>query len=359
MLSYAGPHTSFPVIAAGRDAAATAEWLANHLADPAAAARATTGRTSASGDVREYDYPYGTDLPHDLMVDGEGQIVITGMMTHRMLVLDPETGEYDEVPIPVPGANPRAVDIDDAGDWWVLLGGPRKIARYRAADGAWSTHDIGMYPHSVVAENGRVWFNGHFTSRPPRVGYVDAATGAVEMFDLPLDPAPEADPIPYGLRVGPDGTVWVTELRGNRIVRLDPGTGATKAYMMPTPISGPRRPDIGPDGSLWIPEFAANTLTRFDPVSESFERYPLPLPDALPYVVRVDADRGTVWIGTGAADALVAFQPETETFTVHPLPSRGALVRHIDIDPRTGDVWAAYGASPGIPPKIARLRMAR
>jgi streptogramin lyase len=58
-----------------------------------------------------------------------------------------------------------------------------------------------------------------------------------------------------------------------------------------------------------------------------------------------------------AADALLSFDPAREKFTVYPLPSTGALVRHIDVDPRTGDVWAAYGASPGIEPRIARLRI--
>jgi hypothetical protein len=29
------------------------------------------------------------------------------------------------------------------------------------------------------------------------------------------------------------------------------------------------------------------------------------------------------------------------------------------VDARNGDVWAAYGASPGVPPKIVRLRVPR
>ena len=37
---------------------------------------------------------------------------MTGMFTHRMYVLDPKSGRFTDVAIPVPNANPRAVEID-------------------------------------------------------------------------------------------------------------------------------------------------------------------------------------------------------------------------------------------------------
>jgi streptogramin lyase len=65
-----------------------------------------------------------------------------------------------------------------------------------------------------------------------------------------------------------------------------------------------------------------------------------------------------VWIGTSAADAVLRFDTRRQRFTVYDLPSKGALVRHLAIDARTNDVWLAYGASPGIPARVARLRVA-
>lgn len=356
MLRYAGAGTPFPVIAADRDPAATAAWLARHLVAPPPAPAAEPEPSPA---VTEYPFPLARDLPHDLMVDAEGKVVITGMMSHRMWTLDPATGAFSEVPIPVERANPRALDIDAEGAWWVLLGSPKKIARFDPRTGEWRSHDVGMYPHSIQKDaRGRIWFNGHFTRDPELIGYLDAATGEVRTFAVPNTPELRAGagPIPYDLRVAPDGTVWGTELHGNRIFRFDPEREAFTTYTMPTPHSGPRRVDFDAKGVLWIPEYAANRLARFDPATGQFREFPLPVPDALPYVVRVDRRRGTVWIGTGAADAILGFDPRTERFTVHRLPTRGALVRHMDVNPRTGEVWAAYGASPGIPPKIARLR---
>jgi streptogramin lyase len=355
MLQMAGPASSFPVISARTDAAALAGWLAAHITHvPTAAARSV----DYAARMREYDYPYPADLPHDLKVAADGRIIITGMFTHRMLILDPESGAYEEIPIPVQGANPRALDIDADGAWWVLLGGPRRVARHDPRTGRWDDYDVGMYGHSIgIDDRGRVWFNGHFTSNPAKLGYVDPTNGEVRTWDVPT-PAPlqtGAGPIPYELRVAPDGAVWMSELQGNRVIRLDPRSGKLNAWSLPTSLGGPRRFDVDADGILWIPAYSGDLLVRFDPATEEFREIHLPVSNSLPYVVRADRIRGTIWVAAGAGDAVFSFDPVTGQFKTYSTPTRGALIRHIDIDVRTGDVWAAYGAAPGIPARILRI----
>jgi virginiamycin B lyase len=314
MLRYAGASTPFPVIAADRDPAKTAAWLTAHLGEAPPAAPTVTSPPPGAV-ITEFDHPVARDLPHDLMVDREGRVVITGMFTDRMWILDPATGRFAEERIPLERANPRALDIDPEGGWWVLLGAPKKLAHFDPRAREWKMHDVGMYPHSIQRDaRGRIWFNGHFTKEPELIGYLGPATGSVRTFSVPNTPELRAGagPIPYDLRVAPDGTVWGTELHGNRIFGFDPRTGRFRTFTLPTPHSGPRRVDFDARGVLWIPEYAAGKLAHFD--------------------------------------------PKTERFEVYPLPTRGALIRHIDVDARTGDLWAAYGASPGIPPKIVRIR---
>ena len=358
MIAFAGFQAGFPIMSAARDADLTASYLATHLTSPPAGAPSYPDVLDA--DVREFDYPYAQDLPHDLAVDAQGSIVVTGMFTHRMHVLDPETATWSEVAIPVGQANPRALEIDEAGDWWVLLGGPGMVARYRPASAEWRTWNIGMYGHDVRPDGrGGAWFNGHFSKAPEQMGRVDTASATARIVDVP-GPTPDAaggGPIPYGMRIAPDGVVWMTELHGNRLVGHDPAAGTFRFHEMPTAASGPRRLDIDAAGVLWIPAYAAGNLTRFDPRSSQFREFALPMRDALPYVVRVDRSRGRIWVATGAADAVFLFDSRTERFRTVPLPTRGTLVRHIDIDDRNGDLWLAYGASPGIPPKIARVRL--
>lgn len=361
MLEMAGPDSDFPIISAGRDAQGTARWLAAHLRAPTVWRHEAPNQAAPeSYALAAFPFPVPEDLPHDLVVDTAGRVVITGMFTHAMWLLDPSTAEYTEVEIPVPEANPRAVEIDSAGNWWVLLGNPMKAVRYSPARDAWSEYDLGMYPHSVYPDaKGRVWFNGHFTKDPGMVGYVEAPSGMVETFGAPPAPgiAEGESAIPYGLRVAPDGMVWSTELMGNRLLGLYPETGGFTTFVLPTTHSGPRRLDVDRDGVIWIPEYANNRLAKFDPDAGVFREFELPIDDALPYVVRVDRQRNRVWLGTGAADAILLFDPTAERFTVYPLASPGALVRHLAIDPTTGDVWVPYGASPGVASRIVRLSL--
>ncbi|MDX1545840.1 MAG: carboxypeptidase regulatory-like domain-containing protein [Rhodothermales bacterium] len=362
MISFAGGHSSFPIMAPSRDALATTDWLAAHLGGPGAdPPRLDTPPPAVPDDpaavITEYDVPEAQDLPHDLALLRDGRVLVTGMMTHQMYTLDPADGAWATHAIPIPYANPRAVMVDEAGHWWVLLGYPRQVARYDPAADAWTAFDVGMYPHSIARDaGGRVWFNGHFTKNPEQIGVLDPAGGEVTPFDVPAPPMPDGgSTIPYGLRFGPDGTLWGTQLAGNRLVRFDPSTARFTLYPLPTPVSGPRRLDVAPDGTVWIPAYAAGLLVRFDPTTETFTEYALPTADALPYIVRVDAPRGRVWIATAAADAVFRFDLATEAFATYPLPTPRALVRHMALDAATGAVWLAYGNSPAVAPKIARL----
>jgi virginiamycin B lyase len=368
MLGFAGASTGFPVIAADRHAEQTASWLSNTLSapdgarpEPIVAVRQLAD--SAGVRITEYNMPEPADLPHDVAVDSTGLVVITGMFSHTMYTLDPQTGRLTPTPLPMQQGGPRAIEIDGAGNWWVLLAAGRSVARYEPMRLKWTTWPIDMYPHSIgVANDGRLWYNGHFTRAPELIAALDPRSGATTKHELPAHSAlrDAGGPVPYELRIAPDGRVWMSELQGNRMVVFDPKTNASKTYEMPTTWSGPRRFDIGADGILWIPLYAANQLVRLDPRTDRLTVFDIPLKDAVPYVVRVDHGSQQLWIGTSAGDALLRFDIARETWKIYPLPSRGALVRHMAIDPRTHDVWLAYGASPSaIPAKVARVQVLR
>ncbi|HEU4830365.1 MAG TPA: hypothetical protein VFT04_14320 [Gemmatimonadales bacterium] len=353
MLGFAGPESGFPVISDEQQPDSAAAWLVRSLGNRA------PERRDRPQDPRivEFLFPAAQDLPHDLAIDPLGRIVVTGMFTGAMYVLEPESGEFTRVEIPVEQANPRAVEIDRQGRWWVVLGNPQQLARFDGV--SWTTFDVGVYAHSVALDSaGGAWVNGHFTSRPELLVGVDERGNASQV-RLPEHPSlaeRAGGPVPYELRTGPDGRIWMSELQGNRMLAYDPQTRTSKAFEMPRPASGPRRFDVGPDGIVWIPAYGAGTLVRLDPATATFREIDLPVRDAAPYVVRVDSVGG-VWIGTGAADALFRYDPETSGFESIPLPTRGAMVRHLAIDRRNGDVWLAYGESPGkAPARIARFR---
>jgi streptogramin lyase len=355
MLARFGPHSGFPVIGE-RDAAATAAWLdANLPVRPPAARARLPDSASGRAEYREYSMPVPGDLPHDVALDGE-RVVITGMFTGVMYVLDPATGEMRAEPTPAP--NPRAIEIDAAGNWWVVLGGPRMLAR-RSPDGSWTTWDAGFYAHSVaLGTDGGVWLNGHFTHDPELVRRIEPASGSHHDYALPAHPEFSVTTVPYEIRTAPDGSVWMSELQGNRIVRIAHRTGDVRAWTLPTPWSGPRRFDIDPDGVLWIPAYGANLLVRFDPRTEEWAEYELPLPATAPYIARWDPRRRQVWVGTGAGDVVFRFDPADTRFRGYVLPSRDQLVRHMAVDTVSGDIWLAPGSSPGtVPARVVRMRI--
>ncbi len=350
-----GAGSGFPIIADPQPSDSLAGWLASGLAGKSAPANVDV--PPADPRVTEFLIPDPSDLPHDLTVQGDGSVVVTGMFSERMYMLDPRAGTFTTDNIPVPRANPRALHIDDDGTWWVLLGGPGMVAK-RSPFGAWTTHSVGMYAHSVARDATGIWVNGHFTGHPSKLAHVNASTGAVTTVDLPGATKPGVSPIPYELRTAPDGKVWMSELHGGRVISYDPQTRANRVYEMPVSHSGPRRLDVAADGTVWIPLYAAGEIVELNPATGAIERHTLPVRDALPYVVRADDARGAIWIGTGASDAIYRLDRATKRIETITLPSRGALVRHLDVDKRTGDLWVAYGASPGtIAARIARVRM--
>ena len=358
MLRFAGANTGFPIMSPGRDAARTAAYLAKHFGS-ALVPPARPAPPSVRAEITTYYLPEPADLPHDIAIDSTGAILVTGMMTHTMYVLDTARRSFSEVPIPVERANPRAVEIAPNGDRWVVLGGPRRLARYQPREKTWAITDVGVYAHSVAIDSaGNAWYNGHFTRDPEIVGVV-RGSAAPEVFHAPAHPTMAkvpGGPIPYEIRSGPDGRLWMSELQGNRVLAFTPATRKWETFDMPRPASAPRRLDVGPDGRVWIPAYADDALYEFDPRTSAFKRHAMPERDAVPYIARFDSRRGVIWIGTNASDAIYSFDPRTSRFTRYALPEPGAVIRHLVIDPRNGDLWLAYGASPGIAARIERVR---
>jgi streptogramin lyase len=360
MLSFSGATTAFPIMSKDRTPQATAAFLARLYTSPTKTAPVSSNLRVGTSQITEFMMPMPQDLGHDIAIDSAGTVVVTGMFSHTMYTVDTATKRFTPLAIPVDRSNPRAIEIGANGEWHVVLGNPNKLARYRPSTKAWTITDVGMYAHSVALDaQGRAWFNGHFTRSPEVIGYVNA-NGTVKTFNAPKHPTMSegpGGPIPYELRAGPDGRVWMSELQGNRVLAFDPSKESWDTFVMPVPISAPRRLDVAKNGLVWIPAYASNALYKLDAATRRFTRYDMPETDAIPYIARVNERTGQIWIGTSGADAVYSFDPTTGRFTAYRLPERGAVIRHLTFDPRNNDVWLAYGASPGIAARIARLRV--
>ena len=143
MLGYAGATTNFPVISAAREPASTAQWLARWITDSSLAGVAASP-PRGSPKVREYMMPMPQDLPHDVAVDADGKVVITGMFSHKMYRLDPASGALESFDIPTERRISRVViDVEAPGG---CARRPAQIARRDPALGIWKGHDSECIP---------------------------------------------------------------------------------------------------------------------------------------------------------------------------------------------------------------------
>ena len=269
-----------------------------------------------------------------------------------------------------------------------------RLAGFDPKSERWTIHrlDAGYYPHTLRFDaRGRIWYT---IAASNHVGMFDPATGESREIRLPaaglgqevtlrMLPAilwlgrhvdirglaaetEEATtmPVPYGIDVAPDGSVWFSQLNQQRIGRVDPETFAVE--IVDTPFPAPRRMRFDSRGQLWIPSFSDSLVARFDPKTREFRQWKLDLPDALgetPYALHVDRRSDVVWICGTNSDSLIRFEPPTdqasERFTVYPLPTRVTYTRELDFDAH-GRVWTSNSNAPawqiedGIP-KVIRL----
>ena len=87
-----------------------------------------------------------------------------------------------------------------------------------------------------------------------------------------------------------------------------------KEWDVPTPNSRPHDPAVAPDGSLWYTGQRANKLGRLDPTTGQFKEYPLKTPDSGPHGLVADRD-GNIWF-TAISKAYVGkLNPKTGEVT--------------------------------------------
>ncbi|NUR82848.1 MAG: virginiamycin B lyase [Nonomuraea sp.] len=210
-------------------------------------------------------------------------------------------------------------------------------------------------PYGVMtASDGSVWFT---MAKEGRVGRV--VDGAVELFEL--DPAGQPTVIvegpggvvwvaeylggrvsaiggpsvplasPYGLAVGADGALWVTQLQQDTVARVDAAGEVTSVAVpgMPSAVAA------GPDGNLWVTLNQGNGIARVTTAGE-VTVFPLPTEGAMPVGITAGPD-GALWfveIGAGQVGRISVAGEVTE----FPLPDRGARPHAIIAGP-DGALW--------------------
>jgi virginiamycin B lyase len=325
-----------------------------------------------SGDVLratiyEYGLPYGPggnvgfSSCHDMNLGTDG----VAYNDSGVLWIDPRTGEQGVFPMQGGG---HSLQRDHDGNFWITQPDNDRLAKLDVHTGQFTYYplpkigdDQGSYPHTLRFDaQGKIWVT---LTKSNDVARFDPDTAQFTYYHLPpADPAEVglSIPVPYGCDVAPDGTIWWSQLFGQRIGSVDPTTGTVTAWK--PPFYGPRRLRVGADGIVWVPGYGSGVLGRFDPALERWKVYDLPAPPAgppgygraeQPYALNANRQTGDVWITGSATDTLIRFDPTRERFQSYPIPTRGSFMREVVFDP-DNNTWTCTSDEPAVKEGIGR-----
>ncbi|GMG84288.1 hypothetical protein LNKW23_35030 [Paralimibaculum aggregatum] len=235
--------------------------------------------------------------PHNLIVGADGIVWYAGNLSGYIGRYDPETDEIRRIEMPDPAANDPHTLVFDEGE--------RNI---------WFTVQIGN-------------FIGRLSLADERIDLIEVESGSAR---------------PYGIKVGPDGTVWVALLGTNRLASVDPESLAVTEHEIPAADARPRRLEVTESGEVWYADYRRGVAGRFSPATGAFAEIALPAGSgSRPYGTALDA-AGTFWIvETGVEpNRMVGIDTATAGISsVTPIPSGAGTVRHMHYYAPEGEVW--------------------
>jgi streptogramin lyase len=155
--------------------------------------------------------------------------------------------------------------------------------------------------------------------------------------EIPIPGGPGGT-IRKGLDVGPDGTVWFTQLELNQIASYDPDTGQFAFYTIPSPNTGPHSVAVDAGGDVWFTEIFGQRIGVLDPDTGSFEEFTPPTPISMPYGMAI-AMNGDVWFTEMAAVKIARYRPSTGRFQEFPMNPATDSAANIAVDHQTGFIW--------------------
>jgi streptogramin lyase len=268
----------------------------------------------------------------------DGNIFITPSMQQALLEFDIESKKFITHPMPE-GFYPHTIRVDAQDRVWFTLALSSQVAMFDRTTKQFTVYDL-------PARSTKEWL---ILKSLPLMFKIDAKNRPT--------PAPTRDsiglPMPYGIDIAPDGTVWVARLYANDLARIDPQT--QEVTIIPFPFNGPRRLRIDADGKLWIVAFQDSLLVSYDPQANVFKEHELPVINEIPYALNIDRERGVVWVNGNQSDTILAFDIASESWRVYPLPRQRFFTRDIEISEDDGAIyttnshfptWQSEGAEP-------------
>jgi streptogramin lyase len=296
--------------------------------------------------ITEYDLRPAS-MPHDVVVDAQGNAWWTDFTKPILGMLDPKTGATLEHAIPL--VKPRAptgsnsLELDANGTLWTANLQQSAISEFDPR-----TKQFKVYPLSPTSEKSSIAMISPPSPTDPRIWTNDEGLHGLHRLDPATGKWESVGPIedPTGREVGTygvfrdqedNGYVFDYSPSGRYISKVDAKTLAVSLIPIPTENSWPRRGRVDAKrAAVWFAEYAGNKLARFEFSTGLFQEWAMPTQYSWPYDA-VEDKNGEVWTGSMWTDYVTRLDPKTGTFTQYLLPQE-TNIRRVFIDNSTNPV---------------------
>lgn len=248
--------------------------------------------------------------------DKEGKIWFDTMHQGALGTIDPKTGETKYYPL-APEWNDKRVQLnfvglrhDVDGKVWTKNVGTVDVYRLDLASGQWERfRPTDLLPpgrrysiYQLLSDSSNNAWVAEFEDG--YLGKIDAKTLKVTWFPLPS---------PHGrarrMTIDDQDRILVAEYRANKIALFDTKTEKFTEYDLP-PWTYPYRAQVDKNGELWTGGMSSDRVIRLDPKSGAAIEYLMPSGTNM-RTVYVDNSTTpvTFWVGSNHAHALVKVEP--------------------------------------------------
>jgi streptogramin lyase len=322
------------------------------------------GQLGKSPDYVNIGYK-GRRVGQDVRFDKDGNVWLTDRgYPHRLVKLDPRTGEQKSFLLPDPKNGIHEVMVDRSG--MILLPEhsgvqPTKEKRLLFFNPKTEQFEkmVPMDPDNVV-RNSVKWLQSIALDSKDNVyiGWImggalskyDRATGQVSVFRLPTPHS-----IIYGVVADRNDNIWMAQWSGGKIAKFDTHNNSWTEFMAPTYPGHVRRLNVDYQNNIWWGIWAAGNrtgkLVKLDQTTGRMTEYTIPQRNAQPYDVAPDTE-GNMWFADSPtpdrAAAIGKFNTKDQSFTFYPKPQFSADTPKIQVT-RDGAIWYSPRGSQDAP----------
>jgi len=268
------------------------------------------------------EYPtkkFKPDAPEgnlSLAFDKGGKLWFDTMYQGALGTIDPKTGETKFYPLAAEYNDNRVQlnfvglrhDVD--GKVWTKSVGTQDIFRLDLATNTWEKfHPTSALPpgrrysmYQVISDSKNNLWMAEF--QEGYLGTIDAKTHAVKWFALPTPHARARR-----MEIDDQDRIVVTEYRGNKVALFDTRSETFSEFPLP-PYTFPYRANIDRNGDIWASTMATDRVVRMNPKTGETQQFLMPSETNM-RTLYVDNSTTPVsfWVGSNHAHALVKVEP--------------------------------------------------